>query len=89
MISIEIYQSAFKTGPFRWICTSGDPVDLRLSDRIACKVLEDIRTELVAKQNVDDYAGRALPQVNDNLLWIREAEKHQLVVGSQVNASTS
>jgi urocanate hydratase len=29
------------------------------------------------------YAARALPQLNDNLLWIAAAESHQLVVGSQ------
>ena len=26
-------------GPFRWVCTSGDPLDLRKSDKIAEEVL--------------------------------------------------
>ena len=29
------------------------------------------------------YAARAVPQLDDNLLWIGEAESHKLVVGSQ------
>lgn len=28
-------------GPYRWVCTSGDPNELRLTDRIA----EDVMTE--------------------------------------------
>ena len=30
-------------GPFRWVCSSGDPKDLETSDRIATEVLEEIR----------------------------------------------
>ncbi len=29
-------------GPFRWVCTSGLPEDLKTSDNIACEVLESI-----------------------------------------------
>jgi urocanate hydratase len=29
-------------GPFRWVCTSGDPKDLRKSDDIACEVLKEL-----------------------------------------------
>ncbi len=61
-------------GPFRWVCTSSDPADLDVSDRIAAAVLEELlstaRTEI-------------RPQLQDNLLWIREAGKNNLVVGSQ------
>jgi urocanate hydratase len=61
-------------GPYRWVCTSGRPEDLRESDRIAGDVLEAM-------------AGEAPPeirrQVLDNLLWIRKAEENRLVVGSQ------
>ena len=29
-------------GPFRWVCTSGDPKDLETTDQIAANVLEEI-----------------------------------------------
>ena len=29
------------------------------------------------------YAALAVPQLDDNILWITEADHHQLVVGSQ------
>ena len=61
-------------GPFRWVCTSGDPADLRKTDVIAAKVIE----ELAATAPPDTRA-----QLLDNLHWIREAEKNELVVGSQ------
>ncbi len=32
-------------GPFRWVCTSGDPKDLATSDRIAGDVLEAMLKE--------------------------------------------
>lgn len=61
-------------GPFRWICTSGDPEDLRKTDKIAAKVLEDcaVGAPVAVAQ-----------QLSDNLLWIRRAEENQMVVGSQ------
>jgi urocanate hydratase len=61
-------------GPFRWVCTSGDKADLRKTDQIALNVLEQI------------YATAPIEirqQLADNICWIREAEQHQLVVGSQ------
>jgi len=61
-------------GPFRWVCTSGSPEDLRLTDHIAGEVLETM-----AKNAPDEIR----QQLNDNLLWIRAAEQNQLVVGSQ------
>ncbi len=61
-------------GPFRWVCTSGDPKDLETTDRIATEVLEDIR-----KTATDDIIG----QLDDNIHWIKEAGKNKLVVGSQ------
>jgi urocanate hydratase len=61
-------------GPFRWVCTSSDPEDLALTDRIAAEVLEQL-----AREAPDDIRG----QLEDNLHWIREAEAHRMVVGSQ------
>ena len=29
-------------GPFRWVCTSNDPKDLSITDKIASEVLEEI-----------------------------------------------
>ncbi|MEZ4806592.1 MAG: urocanate hydratase [Flavobacteriales bacterium] len=61
-------------GPFRWVCTSGDPKDLATSDRIAGDVLEAMLNEAppAIKQ-----------QIADNLHWIRSAQENKLVVGSQ------
>lgn len=35
----DIFSLGF--GPFRWVCTSGDPQDLATTDSIAMSVLED------------------------------------------------
>ena len=61
-------------GPFRWVCTSCDPHDLEVSDRLAAEVLDDM-----LQHSPDDIKG----QLADNLHWIREAGKNHLVVGSQ------
>lgn len=61
-------------GPFRWVCSSGDPKDLEVTDRIATKVLEEIR-----ETATPDIIG----QLDDNIHWIKEAGKNRLVVGSQ------
>lgn len=61
-------------GPFRWVCTSGNPNDLAVTDRLAAEVLEDIM--LTAP---DEIKG----QMADNIHWIKEAGKNNLVVGSQ------
>ena len=61
-------------GPFRWVCSSGDPKDLETSDRLAAEVLEEMSHHVT-----DDIKGQLL----DNLHWIREAGPNKLVVGSQ------
>ncbi|MBR3471892.1 MAG: urocanate hydratase [Prevotella sp.] len=61
-------------GPFRWVCTSGDPADLAVTDRLAAEVLEEM-----TKTSPADIHG----QLADNLHWIREAGRNHLVVGSQ------
>ena len=61
-------------GPFRWVCTSGDPADLAKTDEIAARVLEEIM-----KNSPDEIKG----QMADNIHWIVEAGRNQLVVGSQ------
>ena len=60
-------------GPFRWVCASGDPKDLRETDRIAAAVLEEMAEQ--APPEIEQ-------QLRDNLRWIRSAEENQLVVGS-------
>lgn len=54
-------------GPFRWVCLSGKHEDL-------------VKTDMVAMECIDP--GRR-GQDRDNWLWIRDAEKHKLVVGTQ------
>ncbi|HEY0978191.1 MAG TPA: urocanate hydratase [Flavobacteriales bacterium] len=61
-------------GPFRWVCTSGDPKDLQTSDRIAGDVLEAMLKEAPVEIG---------QQIADNLHWIRSAQQNKLVVGSQ------
>ncbi len=61
-------------GPFRWVCTSGDPADLAITDRIAGDVIEAMATEAP-----DEIRQQFL----DNLRWIRQAGANQMVVGSQ------
>lgn len=61
-------------GPFRWVCTSCDPKDLEMTDIIAARVLEDIR---------ENAPEEIASQLDDNIHWIKEAQKNNLVVGSQ------
>ena len=61
-------------GPFRWVCTSGDPKDLATTDRIAAEVMEQIKA--AAPEEIQG-------QMDDNIHWIKEAGKNHLVVGSQ------
>lgn len=61
-------------GPFRWVCMSEDPEDLAKSDALAAKVLREIMTE--APEEIQG-------QMMDNIRWIEEAGKNNLVVGSQ------
>ncbi|HHJ09446.1 MAG TPA: urocanate hydratase [Bacteroidetes bacterium] len=61
-------------GPFRWVCTSARPDDLEKTDRIAAGVMEEIAKVAPAE---------IIPQMKDNIHWIREAGKNNLVVGSQ------
>lgn len=54
-------------GPFRWVCLSGDPKDLRKTDLAAMGHID-------ANLRYQDY---------DNYIWIRDAEKNKLVTGTQ------
>ncbi|MDT4371771.1 urocanate hydratase [Blautia coccoides] len=54
-------------GPFRWCCLSGKPEDLRATDHAAMEVIDPNRRS----------------QDRDNYIWIRDAEKNKLVVGTQ------
>lgn len=61
-------------GPFRWVCTSGEPQDLETTDQIAATVLSELLSTAP-----DEIRG----QLEDNIRWIRDAQKNKLVVGSQ------
>lgn len=54
-------------GPFRWVCLSGKHEDLVRTDRAAMECIDP------------DRRG----QDRDNRIWIRDAEKNRLVVGTQ------
>lgn len=61
-------------GPFRWVCSSNQKEDLKVTDRIAAEVLEKL------KINSPDQIKL---QMNDNINWIKSADNNNLVVGSQ------
>jgi len=61
-------------GPFRWVCASGRVEDLAKTDAIACEVLEALKK---------DSPKEIQQQMSDNIQWIKGAQDHQLVVGSQ------
>ena len=54
-------------GPFRWVCLTGKPEDLKKTDLAAMECINP------------DRRG----QDRDNYVWIRDAEKNKLVVGTQ------
>jgi len=54
-------------GPFRWVCLSNDPHDLEKTDKAAMDCIDPNRRG----------------QDRDNYIWIRDAQKNKLVVGSQ------
>ena len=54
-------------GPFRWVCLSGKREDLIKTDQAAMECIDPNRRG----------------QDRDNYIWIRDAEKHALVVGTQ------
>ncbi|MDJ0830747.1 MAG: urocanate hydratase [Desulfobacterales bacterium] len=54
-------------GPFRWVCLSGRQADLIKTDQVAMDCIDPARR----------------PQDRDNWIWIRDAQKNQLVVGTQ------
>ena len=61
-------------GPFRWVCTSGKAKDLDRSDQIAMDVLTEIQQTAPEEIQL---------QMNDNIIWIKNAKENKLVVGSQ------
>ncbi|MCK0146098.1 urocanate hydratase [Arenibacter sp. F26102] len=61
-------------GPFRWVCSSGDPKDLQITDDLALQILKEISAN--APSEIQQ-------QIQDNIKWIREAASNNLVVGSQ------
>lgn len=61
-------------GPFRWVCCSGDPDDLAVTDRLAAGTLKEILRD--APQEIRQ-------QLEDNIHWIENAAVNNLVVGSQ------
>ena len=61
-------------GPYRWVCTSGNPKDLAKTDEIARSVLQEL-----AKQSKPAIS----QQLTDNIRWIEQAGQNELVVGSQ------
>lgn len=54
-------------GPFRWVCLSGKPEDLDMTDKTAMDCIDPQRR----------------PQDRDNWVWIRDAKENKMVVGTQ------
>ncbi|NQV18228.1 MAG: urocanate hydratase [Armatimonadetes bacterium] len=57
-------------GPFRWVCLSRKEEDLLKTDNAAAEIIKNCREEL-------RY------QDKDNYIWVRDAMKNKLVVGTQ------
>ena len=64
----------FGFGPFRWVCASGLAEDLKKTDEIACRVLEEMKER--SPEEIQQ-------QMADNIKWIKGAQENKLVVGSQ------
>ena len=58
----------FGYGPFRWCCLSRNPEDLHKTDMAAAEYIK------AHNRRYQDY---------DNYVWVRDAEKNKLVVGTQ------
>ncbi|MDO9507741.1 MAG: urocanate hydratase [Thermovirgaceae bacterium] len=54
-------------GPFRWVCLSGSPEDLEKTDLAALECIDPERRS----------------QDRDNYIWVRDAGKNRMVVGTQ------
>ena len=54
-------------GPFRWVCLSGKPEDLDATDKAAMECIDP----------TSRYQDR------DNWVWVRDAKKNKMVVGTQ------
>lgn len=54
-------------GPFRWVCLSGKEEDLRITDKIAMDSIDPTKSAIH----------------RDNYIWIKNAEKYKLVVGTK------
>jgi len=61
-------------GPFRWVCASCNPKDLTITDELALEVLQKM---------YETAPNEIKQQLNDNILWIKDAMQNNLVVGSQ------
>ena len=61
-------------GPFRWVCASAKPEDLKKTDQIACEILQEI---------MNNSPEEIQQQMADNIRWIKGAQENKLVVGSQ------
>lgn len=57
-------------GPFRWVCLSGKKDDLQKTDNAAAEIIKNMRPQL-------RY------QDQDNYVWVRDAMKNKMVVGTQ------
>lgn len=68
----DIFSLGF--GPFRWVCTSGLEEDLRLTDGIAARIIDELRQTATPLMK---------QQYDDNYRWIIQAWDNHLVVGSQ------
>ncbi len=64
----------FGFGPFRWVCASGKEEDLKKTDEIATRVLEELKAK--APEKIQQ-------QMADNIRWIKGAQENRLVVGSK------
>lgn len=68
MLGPELFDYGY--GPFRWVCLSGKEEDLMKTDNAAAEIIKNLREE-PRYQDMDNY------------IWVRDAMKNKLVVGTQ------
>lgn len=79
----DIFSMGF--GPFRWVCLSNDPKDLKQTDLIASQVFLDLLKKYENKKDdeLNEFENFQKQLYKDNYNWIVKADDNKMVVGSQ------
>ncbi|EFP00387.1 hypothetical protein CRE_01406 [Caenorhabditis remanei] len=75
----DIFSMGF--GPFRWVCTSGKPEDLRWTDLTACNIIDELKdtsnmSEILSKNILALLQFRCPLKTKTSLKTLRRPLKH-------------